>query len=144
VDDACFRQAIRDSLRKQTTSTENAIRRELAKSFNLGHSSRLQFEIDGTDYGISLVQTEEVVLQDSIWDSIPESVLDEAECADYDLFEVIEEELVQWFADCWSAAGGPKHYSPAHVFFHGGLPRYDLETRRWCSVEDVWPEEDVC
>jgi hypothetical protein len=145
VDDAGFRQAIRDALRERNASTEEAIRRELATSFDLGHSGRLQFEIDGTYYGIWLTQTEEVVLKDSVWDALPKSLLEEAESAGYDSFRTIEEELVQWFADRWCAVGGPSHYSPAYVFFHGGLsqPRYDLEKRRWCSVEEIWPEEGV-
>jgi hypothetical protein len=145
VDDAGLRNAIRDALRKHNTSTEDAIRRELATSFDLGHSGRLQFEIDGTYYGIWLIQTEEVVLKDSIWDMIPKNLLDEAGTAYFDLFTAIEEELVQWFADRWCAAGGPTYYSPVYVFFHGGLsqPRYDLEKRRWCSVDEVWPEENL-
>jgi len=145
VDDAWFRQAIRDALRASSSYTEEAIRRELATAFDLGHSGRLQFEIDGTYYGIWLIQTEEVVLKDSIWDAIPKNLLDEAEAAGYDSFAAIEEELVQWFADRWCAVGGPNRYSPAYVFFHGGLsqPRYDLEKRRWFSVEEVWPEEGI-
>ena len=108
---------IADALRDRGASTEEAIRRELATSFDLGHSGRLQFEIDGTYYGIWLTQTEEVVLKDSVWDAIPKSLLEEAESAGYDSFRAIEEELVQWFADRWCAVGGPSHYSPAYVFF---------------------------
>ena len=66
MDDAGFRQAIRNALGKLSASTEQAIRRELATSFDLGHSGRLQFEIDEMYYGIWLIQTEEVVLNDSV------------------------------------------------------------------------------
>lgn len=145
VNDASFRQTIRDTLDKWNASTEAAIRRELAASFDLGHSGRLQFEIDGIYYGITLVQTEEVVLEDSICDAMPEGVLDEAEAAGIDWLSVVVEELVQWFADRWCAADGPSRYRPAYAFFHGGLnqPRYDLARRRWCPVDEVWPDTGV-
>ena len=63
--------------------------------------------------------------------------------ADLGVFEAIEAELPAWLAERWQAVGGPGHYRPAYLVFHGGLdePRYDLEQLRWCEVEEVWPEE---
>lgn len=145
MDNTGFRQAIRDALQNQSTSTEEALRLELVKSFDLGCSGYLQFEIDGLNYRISLIQTEADVLKESFLDSLPTGFLDEAEATGHDLFAAIEEELVQWFADRWCAVRGPHYYSPAYAFFHGGLsaPRFDLEKRLWCSVEAVWPDEGL-
>ena len=142
MDDASFRQVIRDALNQWNVSTEEAIRRELAKSFDLGHSGRLQFEIDDMYNGIWLIQTEGVVLEHDVWDAIPRSLPEEVESAGNDPFRATADELVQWFADRWCACGGPTHYSPAYAFFHfgGNQPRFDLEKRRWYSVEEVWPE----
>ena len=138
-----FRQVVRDSLQTLNASTESAIRLELSTSFDLGHSGKLQFEIDPVYYGIHLIQTEETVIDgDAVYDLIPFDILDSVEESGGDPFTVIADEIVAWFADRWSAADGPKHYSPAYVFFHGGLdsPRYDLEHKRWRPVEDVWPD----
>jgi hypothetical protein len=136
-----FREAIRSRLARLNESTERAIRQELAEPIDLGHSGRLQFEFDPVDYGIRLVQTEEVVLSGAD-DPIPNDIIEEAELAGSDLFDLLNEEVVSWFADRWEAAEGPKRYSPAYIFFHGlDTSRYDLEQRRWCSVDEVWPDE---
>jgi hypothetical protein len=62
VDDAEMRAGIREALGSLDSGVEQAIRNELAKRFDLGNSGRVQFEIDPVDYGIHLVQTEEVVV----------------------------------------------------------------------------------
>lgn len=145
-DETEVRQAIRSALHKLDASTEQALLRELAKPFDLGHSGRLQFEIDPWSLRISLIQTEEDLLANSaVIDLIPEGILDDAEAAGLDSLITMSEELVTWFAGRWQAVGGPSYYTPAYAFFHGrlGQPRYDLEQRRWCSVEEIWPEESV-
>jgi hypothetical protein len=92
--------------------------------------------------GIKLVQTEEEIIPDSaVQDAIPPELQAAAEAADLDVFAGIEAELPPWLAERWQAVGGPSHYRPAYLLFHGGLdePRYDLEERRWCKVSEVWP-----
>jgi hypothetical protein len=61
VDEAEMRAGIRDALRSLDAAAEEAIRNELAKSFDLGHSGRLQFEICPYFLCIHLVQTEDDV-----------------------------------------------------------------------------------
>jgi len=139
-----FPQVVRDALQTLNASTESSLRRELSTSFGLGHSERLQFEIDPVYYGIHLIQTEETVLDgDAVYDLVPFDILNAVEESGVDPFAVIADEIVAWFADRWRAADGPKHYSPAYAFFHGGLdsPRYDLEHKRWHSVQEVWPDD---
>ncbi len=141
------RQAVRDALHSLNRRIEQALRRELSTPLDLGHSGRLQFEIDDFDYRIHLVQTEEDVLaEDAVYQAIPKNVHDAAEEAGIELFVIITEEIVPWFAERWRSIDGPIQYSPACVFFHSGLdsPRYDMEHDRWCSVSEVWPngEED--
>ena len=138
-----FRKAIRECLSRLDTAVEDALRRQLAGPIDLGHSGRLQFEVCPYFYGVHLVQTEEEIVPDSaVWDAVPPELRDAAEAADCDLYAAIQEELLTWFADRWQAVGGPRLYSPAYIFFHGGLdePRYDLEQRRWLSVEEVFGE----
>jgi len=144
MNDAKLRTAIVEVLRSLDAETELAIRRELARVVDLGHSGRLQFEACPNFLGISLVQTEEEILADSsIDDRIPPELRDAAAAADLSVHDAIEAELPAWFADRWRGADGPLRYRPAYLFFHGGLdtPRYDLEERRWCDVTEVWPEE---
>jgi hypothetical protein len=144
MDEAKLREGVRDALRSLNATAEQAIRRELADPFDLGHSERLQFEVCPHFFGIKLVQTEEEILPDSaIPDAVTKELRQAAEAADLDVYAAIEAELFPWFAEQWEAAGGPQHYCPAYAFFHGGLdePRYDLEQRRWCEVEEVWPGE---
>jgi hypothetical protein len=143
VDQAQFRKAIREALGTLNPAVEAALRRELTVPIDLGHSGRLQFEVCPYFHGIQLVQTEEGILADSAaQDSLPQQLQDAAEAADFDLHAAVEEELLPWFADRWQAVGGPTLYSPAYLFFHGGLdePRYDLELRQWLSVEEVFGE----
>jgi hypothetical protein len=136
-----MRSGIRNALRSLDAAVEQAIRRELAKPFELGHSGRLQFEIDPVYYDIRLVQTEETVVQRVI-EALTDDFLERAEVAGLGWIVAVSEEVVRWFADRWQAAGGPSRYHPAYAFFHGGLgsPRYDLEQRRWCEAAEVWPE----
>jgi hypothetical protein len=139
-----MRAGIRDALQSLNTDAERAIRRELASSFDLGHSKRLQFEVCPCFFGIHLVQTEETILADSvILDAMSPQFCYAAEAAGLDPYAALSEELFPWFAERWQAAGGPARFCPAYAFFHGGLdePRYDLERRRWCAVAEVWPEE---
>jgi len=138
-----LRAAIRDAFRSLDAVAETAIRRELAQPVDLGHSGRLQFEACPCFFGVRLVQTSEEIIGDSaVSDAIPPEVQAAAEAADLDVYEGIEAELPPWLADRWQAVGGPAHYRPAYLLFHGGLnePRYDLELRRWCEVSEVWPE----
>jgi hypothetical protein len=139
--EADFRNAVRGVLHQYNSEVEDAIRRELATPFDLGHSGYLQFEVDAHLYGISLIQTEEAILE-SVEDPVFYTVLGEAEEAGLDWHALIGEEFFPWLADRWRAVGGPARYSPAYAFYHGGLyePRYHLEERRWCSVEEVWPQ----
>jgi hypothetical protein len=142
--EAEMRTGIRGVLRSLNAVAEAAIRRELAEPIDLGHSERLQFEACPYFFGVKLVQTEEVIVPDSaIQDAMPQELLDAAESADIGVCDAIEQELPPWLADRWQAVGGPSHYRPAYLLFHGGLdePRYDLELRRWCEVSEVWPEE---
>jgi hypothetical protein len=142
--EAELRVRIRDVLGSLNAVAEAAIRRELAKPIDLGHSERLQFEACPHFFGVKLVQTEEEIVPDSaIQDAIPPDLRAAAEAADLSVFEAIEAELPAWLAERWQAVGGPGHYRPAYLLFHGGLdePRYDLEQRRWCEVSEVWPEE---
>lgn len=123
--------------------TEAAIRQELVRPIDLGHSGRLQFEACPHFFRIKLVQTgEEIVPDSAIEDAVPPAVKTAAEAADLDVQEAITEELPGWLADRWRAADGPAHYRPAYLLYHGGLdePRFDLEQRRWCDVSEVWPE----
>src|SRR5688500_6503538 len=139
-----MRAEIRDALQSLNRTMEDAIRNELAKSLDLGHSGRLQFEICPFFMDITLVQTEEGLLPDSaIWNAIPQSLQERAEAADLDVHTAVSEEVLPWFAVRWQAVGGPQRFRPAYAFFHGGLdePRYDLEQRRCCEVGEVWPDE---
>jgi hypothetical protein len=142
--EAELRAGICDVLRSLDAATEAAIQRELAEPIDLGHSARLQFEACPHFFGVKVVQTEEEIVPDStIQDAVPQELWDAAEAAEIGIHEVIEQELPPWLADRWQATGGPSHYRPAYLLFHGGLdePRYDLEQRRWCEVSEVWPEE---
>ena len=142
--EAEMRAGIRVALQSLNEDAERAIRQELAAPLDLGHSGRLQFEVCPYFFGIHLVQTEECILEDSvILDAMTPQLRDAADAADLDLYTALGEELFPWFAERWLAAEGPTHFRPAYAIFHGGLdePRYDLEQRRWCSVEEVWPEE---
>jgi hypothetical protein len=142
--EAEMRSGIHEVLRSLNATAEAAIRRELARPIDLGHSERLQFEACPHFFGIKLVQTEEEILPDSaIQDAISPALQAAAEAADLDVFAGIGAELPPWLADRWQAVGGPSHYRPAYLLFHGGLdePRYDLEQRRWCEVSEVWPGE---
>jgi hypothetical protein len=144
VDEAEMRAGIRDALRSLDAAAEEAIGNELAKSFDLGHSGRLQFEICPDFLRIHLVQTEDDVVPHSVIPgAVPQSLWKRAEAADLDLHTALSEEVLPWFADRWRAAGGPRRFRPAYAYFHGGLdePRYDLEQRRWCEVSEVWPGE---
>lgn len=138
-----FRKGISEGLRTLNQPVEAALLRELAGPIDLGHSGRLQFEICPYFHGVHLVQTEEGILPDSaVQDCMPQQLQDAAEAADLDLHGMIAEELLPWLADRWQAVGGPREHSPAFAFFHGGLdePRFDLEQRRWLSVEEVFGE----
>ena len=140
--EAEMRAGIRDILGSLNAVAEAAIRRALAEPIDLGHSERLQFEACPHFFGVKLVQTEEEIIPDSaVDDAITPSLRAAAEAADLDVFAAITEELPGWLADRWAAAGGPGHYRPAYLLFHGGLdePRFDLERRRWCEVSEVWP-----
>jgi hypothetical protein len=142
--EAELRARIRDVLGSLNAVAEAAIRRELAEPIDLGHSERLQFEACPHFFGVTVVQTEEEIVPDSaIQDAIPPDLRSAAEAADLGVFEAIEAELPAWLAERWQAVGGPGHYRPAYLVFHGGLdePRYDLEQHRWCEVSEVWPEE---
>ena len=132
------------ALTPKCSGAEAAIRRELAELTDLGHSERLQFEACPYFFGVKLVQTEEEIVPDSaIPDAVPTELRAAAVAADLSVFEAIEAELPAWMAERWQAVGGPNHYRPAYLLFHGGLdePRYDLEQRRWCEVSEVWPDE---
>jgi hypothetical protein len=142
--EAELRASVRDVLRSLNALAEAAIRRELAEPIDLGHSERLQFEACPHFFGVKLVQTEEEIVPDSaIQDAVPQQLWSAAQAADLSVYESIEVELPGWLAERWQAAGGPDHYRPAYLVFHGGLdePRYNLEQRRWCEVSEVWPEE---
>lgn len=143
MDEAELREGIRDALRSLDPIVELAIRRELASQFDLGHSGRLQFEIDPAFFGIHLIQTEQEVLPGmALFDALPDGFLERGEAAGLDEQAAVGEEVVRWLADRWQAAGGPLKHRPAYCFFHGGLDaqRYDLEQRRWCPVDEVWPD----
>jgi hypothetical protein len=142
--EAEMRAGVRKALRSLNAVAEEAIRRELAEPIDLDHSGRLQFEACPQFFGVKLVQTEEEIVPDSaIQEAIPPELQAAAEAADLDVFAGIEAELPPWLAERWQAVGGPSHYRPAYLLFHGGLdaPRYDLEQRRWCAVSEVWPGE---
>lgn len=139
MDETTFRRNVREKHATHSSAVEELIWHQLSTDIDLGHSERLQFEIDPFSFGITLIQTEEVVFPEPD-DLIPQDPDDDVE--KFDTLECVCDELVSWFADRWVAAGGPARYSPAYVFFHGGMdtPRYDLEQKRWCSVEEVWPD----
>jgi hypothetical protein len=140
--EADFRNALRGVLHQFDDAVETAIRRELAEPFSLGHSGRLQFEVCPHFYGIHLVQTDERILEDSaIEDAIPASIREASDETDFDLHELLGNELFPWLADRWKAGDGRSHFSPAYAYYHGSMdePRYHLEEYRWCEVEEVWP-----
>lgn len=140
--EAEMRAGVRDALGSLNAFAETAIRRALAEPIDLGHSERFQFEACPHFFGVKLVQTEEEIVHDSaVDDAIPPALRAAAVAGDLDVFEAITSELPAWLADRWQAAGGPSHYRPACLLFHGGLdePRFDLEQRRGCEVSEVWP-----
>src|SRR5437660_11002123 len=103
-----MRAGIREALRSLDAAAEKAIRSELAKSIDLGHSGRLQFEIDPALFRVHLIQTEDDVLPDmSVFDALPDGFLESAEAAGLDEQVALGEEVVRWLADRWKAAGGP-------------------------------------
>ncbi len=144
MDEAQLRAGIRNAFRSLDAAAEAAIQRELAGPIDLGHSERLQFEACPNFFGVTLIQTSEEIVPDyALQDAVPAELRAAAAAADLDVHEVIATELPGWLADRWQAAGGPGHYQPAYLFFHGGLyePLFDLEQRRWCEVSEVWPGE---
>jgi hypothetical protein len=130
-------------LERLNSVVEQALQRELTKPIDLDHNDRLLFEVDGLYYGISLVQTEEAILP-TAWEVIDEGIpIHEQEAAEQSgihISELIHQEFFPWFADRWDRVDGPKQYHPAYAFYHGGLytPRYDLEQRRWFTIEDLF------
>ena len=122
---------------------EKRLTEELSKSFDLGHSGVLQFEVSPDDYRISLLQTEvEIIDSILISDEVFEEIESFADKNNLNVFQVESEALIKWFSDRWNTIKGPKLYSPAYVFLHGGLeaPRYDMENNRWMSVDQLWPD----
>lgn len=125
-------------LNKLNADVELALISELSRDIELGSSGLLQFEIDPLDYRIHLVQTENDVLKSfELDESIEVQYEDEVD----DIYEVVSEQIVSWFAERWKQVNGPSTYSPAYIFFHGGLDssRYDLEEDEWGSVDKAWP-----
>lgn len=93
VDEAEMHAGIQDALRALDAAAEQAIRNELAKPLNLGHSGRIQFEIDPVSYEIHLVQTEETIVAG---DPIPDGLFERAEAAGLDWLAAVSEEIVRW------------------------------------------------
>ncbi len=130
---------VKSELHALNRAVESVICRELSTQFDLGHSGKLQFEIDPLYFRIHLIQTEEEILESF---SLSDDIEYAAEELSIDVTDIICKEIVEWFSARWIAASGPSHFSPAYVFFHGGLemPRFDMENRLWCLTQDVWPE----
>src|SRR5438874_8861718 len=98
VDETELRAGIRNALRSLDSAVERAIRHELAGEFDLGHSGRLQFEVDPAFFGIHLVQTEGGLLPDmAVIDALPEGFLERAEASGLDEQAAVGEEVVRWF-----------------------------------------------
>ena len=141
MDETDLRVAVRATLHTMNAAVEAALTRELAYPIDLGHSGRLQFEVCPYFYGVKLVQTENEIVEDyAIQDGMPREIGAAADAADMDLHNMIAEELFPWLADRWAAVGGPGRYHPAYLFYHDENDvRWDLEQRRWLSVQEVWP-----
>ncbi len=139
MDKAKLHDSIKNELQTLNSSVESALRRVLSTPCDLGHSGKLQFEIDPLYYRIHLIQTEEDVLESY---TPKEDIEVVAEENDLDIYEIISDEIVSWFAKRWQAVNGPSYYSPAYLFFHGEFDAhcYDLEKCCWYRVQEVWPE----
>jgi hypothetical protein len=144
MEEADLRTTIQMALRSLNDTAEQAIRKELATRFDLGHSGRLQFEIDPWTYRITLTQTENDVIPGYVvLDALPSGLEETMGSAGLDVYRVLSAETIVWFAERWQAVGGPGLFRPAYAFFHGGLeqPRYDLEQRRWFAITEIWPHD---
>jgi hypothetical protein len=116
----------------------DGLRAELARSIKLEEGRRLQFEADPWSWGISSCASEEPIITDDwlsrtlTWDWF-----ERADEAGVNWDALISDELCPWFAGCWQDVGGPARFSPAYLFFHDYHDQqYDLEKRRWVSVEE--------
>ncbi len=141
-----FRIHVQQALNTLNAQVEAAIAHELNCVSDLGHSERLHFEAQPNDFSICLIQTEtDVVPLNAVDEAISFDAMEEAEESGIDWYTCISDELVQWFADRWTAVDGPQKFSPAYLFFHWGLesPRLELEQREWFTVQQVWPEVDL-
>ena len=140
--EAEFREAVGACLNDLAAPVEHALRRELADPIDPDHGRRLQFEVCPHFFGIKLVQTENDILEDYvIHDRLGQQVWDASAAADFDLHALVGNELFSWFADRWAAVSGPQQYHPAYIYYHDEDDvRWDLEQRRWLSVQGVWPE----
>ena len=136
MDELKLIDVIQMELQALNLSVETAIKFELSTDIDLGHSGKLQFEIDPLYYRIHLTQTENDILESFSLEEDVENMFED------DIYEVVSSQIPTWFADRWQSVNGSNHYSPAYIFFHGGLGarRYDLEKRCWYSVQELWPE----
>lgn len=134
-----LKKLIKHQLSELNNSVERLLVKELSVLFDLGHSGVLQFEIDPYDFRISLIQTENDILNEF---SLSYEISLEAEENELDANEVIRELIIIWLSEIWIKIQGPSYFSPAYIFYHGGLdsPRFNLETRNWNTVEEIWPE----
>lgn len=128
-------------LDKLNQTIELAIKNELSGDIELGDSAVLQFEIDPWDYRIHLVQTENDILESFELDGSIEAQFENE--VEY-IYKVVSEQIVPWFAERWKSVNGSDSFSPAYLYFHGGLdsPRYDLEKHNWVSIEQIWPVQN--
>jgi hypothetical protein len=113
----------------------------LAEPILLEPGWRLQFEICPFFYRVVLCVTEAEIMPDGwLMDDLPQGVLDAIEEAGADPLDVISEAVPEWLADGWQRVGGSRLYRPAFAFYHGYSEQFDLERRRWLSVEEAFPD----
>jgi hypothetical protein len=132
-------ELVRPYLDRHSARLDSALRQALAEPVLLEPGRRIQFEVCPFFYRVVLCATETEILPDDwLMDELPQGLLEQVEEAGGDSLEVVSQLVVDWIADAWLRVGGPRLYRPAFAFFHGYSEQFDLEQRRWLSVEEAF------
>lgn len=132
-------ELVRPYFERHAVRLDARLRQALSEPIQLEPDRRIQFEVCPFFYRIVLCVTEEEILPDDwLMNDLPDGLLAQMEEAGADSLEIISETVVDWLADGWHRVGGPQLFHPAFAFFHGYSEQFDLEQRRWLSVEEAF------